>query len=364
MSFYSLPLYSSQLFSEQFLSLGTQGVGLDLPLYYDLTPVSKGVVRVKYGEQYGSAYARRPGFSLDMLQSYNSIGSSRRYSGEFGFTGLTRGDWGFRWTHSQEFDRDTLTSFHVDFPQHQSVYGSGNISKRLGGIRLGMNGSANTTLTGPSSSGTHADMYIETVPVRLKGTPAMASIGANAATGRYRSVGARTYSLSEGLQARLFTPSIRLNGSTSLSNALSVGHIWTNSGASGAQILASVSLMRTLGGSKTLQLGYDFVHQPVSFSEGEHRVSMSLGTFDSRWALYLYNTYMLDSGAMSLIGDAQLSIAPRWRLGISASVQRYLDGSYNDIIFGLARNIGGRDVVLSYSTFNHRIMLDLEATRF
>lgn len=364
LGYYSLSLYSAQLFSDQFLSLGTQGVGLDVPLYYDLSPVSKGLFRVRYGERYGSSYARRPGFAMDVLQSYNSLARTGRYSGEFGFTGLSRGDWGFRWTHSQEFGLDTLTSMHVDFPQHRSVFGSANVSRRLGNLRLGLNGTANTTLTGIASSGTHADVYAETAPVKLKGTPAMYAFGGNVSTTRLRSTSYRNYSLSEGLRARLFTPSIRLDNATTLTNAISVGHLWNNSGSSGMSVIASVSGMRSLGGNRLVQMGYDYVHQPTPSYEGDHRLSLSVGASEARFGAYLYNTVMLDTGALSLIGDLQFTVAPRWRLGLSASVQRYESGSYSDMVVGVARNIGGRDIVLSYSTFNHRIMLDMEATRF
>jgi hypothetical protein len=83
-----------------------------------------------------------------------------------------------------------------------------------------------------------------------------------------------------------------------------------------------------------------------------------------RWGLYVYNTLVLDTGSMSLFGDVYYGIAPRWRLALSATAQRFDSGSYSDVIVGLARSIGGRDVVLSYSTLNHRFTLDLEATRF
>lgn len=364
LAYYSLPLYASQLFSEQFLSVGTQGVGLDLPLYYDLSPVSRGVARVKYGERYGSAYARRPGFAVDVIQAYNSSGTTRRYSGEFGFTGLTRGDWGFRWTHSQEFGPDTLTGLHLDFPQHRSAFGSLNLNQRLGPLRLGLNASANTTLQSPSFSGTHADVYIETTPARLARTPAYWSIGTSATTRRTRSSYSRTYHLSESVQARVFTPSLRLDSATTISNAVSVGHVWTRTGVSGSSMYASTNLSRSLGGSRTLQLGYDFVDQPGQSVEGQHRVSLSTGSYDERWGYYLYNTYLLDTGSLSLVGDVSYGLARSWRVGVSASIQRYREGSYSDFIFTLARSLGGRDLVLSYSTFNHRIMLDLQAARF
>ncbi len=39
-------------------------------------------------------------------------------------------------------------------------------------------------------------------------------------------------------------------------------------------------------------------------------------------------------------------------------------GGYSELIFGLARNIGGRDIVLSYSTYLRKVMLNLEAAHF
>jgi hypothetical protein len=364
LAFYSLSLYSSQLFTDQFLSLGTEGVGVDLPLYYDLTPMSRGLVRVKYGERYGSAYARRPGFALDLLQAYNSAASRSRYMGEFGFTGVNRSDWGFRWSHSQEFGPDTRTGLHLDFPQHKSVFGSGNLGQRIGQLYLGLNATANTTLTGPASSGTQADAYVETMPAKLASTKAYYSLGANVSTSRTKSGEYSSYGFRQGVQARAFTPSIRLDRVTTLSNAVSVGHTWSARGASGASVLASLTAMRSLGGNSALQVGYDYSHSPVNSSEGDHRVSLSLSGGSARWGLYLYNTTVLDAGSVSLVGDVFYELAPRWRLALSASSHSYAAGSYSDIIVGLARNIGGRDVVLSYSTLNHRFMLDLEATRF
>ncbi|NUQ69800.1 MAG: hypothetical protein HUU17_03175 [Chthonomonadales bacterium] len=365
LAYYSLSLYSTQLFTDQLLTLGTEGVGVDLPLYYDLTPVSKGLVRVRYGERYGSAYAIRPGFALDVLQSYAQTPRSGRYSGEYGFTGLTRSDWGFRWTHSQEFGTDTLTSLHFDLPQHRSVFGSGNISHRLGNFRLGLSGSAHTTLTGPTAVGSYASAYLETRPAKIKGTPAMIAVGGTATTTRTSSAASRTYTLSEGLQVRMFTPSIQINRATSLTTALTVGHLWNNTGTSGSTTYATIGATRSLGGSSALNLAYDYVHLPVASVDGSHRVSLSLGTTESRWGLYLYNTYMLDTQALSFIGDLQFTLAPRWRFGISASVQEYVaGGGYSELIFGLARNIGGRDIVLSYSTYLRKVMLNLEAAHF
>ena len=47
-----------------------------MPYYYDMTPGSTGVFRLRHLTREGhSVYATEPGWSLDMTQSYNTIGS-------------------------------------------------------------------------------------------------------------------------------------------------------------------------------------------------------------------------------------------------------------------------------------------------
>src|SRR5207248_2794383 len=118
MAFYSIGLYSTQLFTDQFLSVGSQGFGVDMPYYYDMTPGSTGVFRIRHLTREGhSVYATEPGWSLDMTQSYNSVGGSTHQTGQLGFTGLNRSDWSFRWNHSQEFTPEMRGSMFLDFPQ-------------------------------------------------------------------------------------------------------------------------------------------------------------------------------------------------------------------------------------------------------
>jgi len=366
--FYSLGLFSTQLFTDQLVTIGSQGLGVDIPLYYDMTPSSTGVFRIRHGERTGrSVYATRPGWSLDLLQSYNSVGGGeRRFTGEFGFTGLSRSDWGFRWSHSQEFSPTTRGSLFLDFPQHRSVYLSTNLNRQMGALYMGLNLSANRSLSGFNSSGLQGDVYVETTPRKVGKTGLMYAVGGTATAVRTRALNYTNNSLSQGIHARFYSQPFRLDHSTSLTSYVTIGNLWSNQSNDGLTALASLSATRTFGSSANLQLTYDFTRQPTFLTGGgSHRLSANFfADGGNRWNFYFFSSVMLDAPTASLFSDLSYSFAPRWRFSLSATLQRFASGLYRDFEFGIARSIGGRDLVLSYSTFTHRIFFDIEASRF
>ncbi|MCC6730527.1 MAG: hypothetical protein IT208_14425 [Chthonomonadales bacterium] len=366
LSFYSLSLYSNQLFTDQFLSVGTQGLGVDVPLYYDMTPASVGLLRVRYGEHAGrSIYARRPGWALDLTQAYNSLGTSRRFTGEFGLTGINRSDWGFRWSHNQEFGYDTRTSFYVDMPQHRGIYASSNLNRRLGPLNLGLNLSANRSFSGIHTEGAEGDLYLETTPRKVGRTGYMMAVGANGSVSRTRAGDYRSNAVTQGIQARFYSQPFKLDRSTTLTNYVTVGNVWTNLGRGGRSLVASLTAARSMPGGASLRATYDFARQPTVLTDGgSHRVSLSYYAGDRRWNVYVYSSVMLDAPLSSTMADLGFVFAPRWRLSLTATLQRFSGSSFRDFELGIARTIGGRDLLLSYSTLSHRIFFDIQASRF
>ncbi len=367
MPFYSLPLYSTQLFTDQFVSVGTQGLGIDMPLYYDLSPVSMGVFHVRHGEQSGrGAFATRPGWSMDMIQQYNSSGAARRYTGEMGLTGISRTDWGFRWNHSQEFNTDTRASFALDLPQHREAFLSSNLNRELGPLHLGLNLSGNRSLSGSRSSGSEADAYLETTPRKVGKTGYMMAFGGTASMAHTKYEAFANSIASEGVQTRFFSKPFMLGRATTLTNYVTLGHAWTNQGRSGPSILTSLTMNHTFHGGATLQTTYDYTKSPAAYiNTGSHRLSTNLVmNAGGKWNLYVYNSTLLDANVSTTIGDFNYAIAPRWRMTLSATLQRFTGSQYHDYQLGFARSISGRDFVLSYSTLSHRIFFDMEASRF
>jgi len=366
MPFYSLGLYSNELFTDQFMSVGTQGFGLDVPLYFNLTPSATGIFHIRHGERTGrSVFATRQGWSLDMTHAYSDLGSGSRYTGELGVMGINRADWGVRWSHSQELATDTRGSLFVDFPQHRSLFGSANLSKHFAGLNAGLNLTGSRSVRGFSNSGVSGDVYLETAPRKVGRTGYMYAIGGTAGMQRSKA-GPYVYSaMTQGVQARVFSSPFRLDGKTTLTNYLTVGNLWTTQGNSGVSMLASLTANRTLG-SGALTLTYDFARQPGAFDfGGSHRMSLNMYTgAGSKWRLSLYGNTMLDAPNASLIGDFVYAVAPRWRVSLAASISRFFGGTFRDYEVGLSRSLGGRELVLSYSTYHHRFFFDIEASRF
>ena len=76
--YYELALHSDQLFSDQFISVGTSGLGLSLPLYYNLTPTRFGEVLLQHQQQIGRGYyATDPGWGIDVVQGYPPLPATK-----------------------------------------------------------------------------------------------------------------------------------------------------------------------------------------------------------------------------------------------------------------------------------------------
>jgi hypothetical protein len=338
-----------------------------VPLYYDLSAGSTGIFHVRHGEQSGrSSFATRPGWSLDLVQQYNSNGASRRYTGELGFTGLSRSDWGFRWNHSQEFNSDTRASFNLDLPQHRSVFVSTNLNREMGPLHVGLNLSGNRSLSGYRASGSQADAYIETTPRKLGKSGYMMAYGATASAAHYKNEGFANNVASEGIQTRFFSKPVTLGRGTTVTNYITVGHAWTNQGRSGPSLLSTITANHTFSGGASLQMTYDYNETPAALIDtGKHRLSTTFAmNGGGKWNLFVYNSMLLDARVATTITDFNFAIAPRWRITLAATLQQFAGSQFRDYQFGFARSLGGRDFVLSYSTYSHRIFFDLEASRF
>jgi hypothetical protein len=366
MPYYSLGMYSTQLFTDQFVSVGSQGLGVDVPFYYDLTPGSTGIFYLRHNERSGhNVYATRPGWSLDILQGYNSV-SGARYTGQFGLTGINRSDWGVRLTHSQEFSQDTRGTLFLDLPQHRSIFGSGNLTHQMGPLSLGINLSASHSIRGLDSTSAFGDAYLETLPKKVGKTGYMYALGGTTSYSETHLPSLASSALTEGIHARFYSTPFQLGKGTTLTNFLSVGNQWSSvASASGLNVNTSLVAEKQLKGAN-LHLGYEFNRLPVRiFDTGSHKLSFDMtASHGDRLHATLLASMMLDSPSSTFVGELNYLLAPRWRFSLQASMQRFVLGNYRDIEIGLSRTVLGRDLVVYYSTFSHRFFFDFEASRF
>lgn len=369
--YYELSLYSQELFSDQFLSVGTSGFGLSLPIYYGLSPRSSGIVYLRHQQQLGRGYySTESGWAVDVIQGYNSQGD-KRYEGAFGFTGLTRSDWGFRWNHNVEIGNGTQGSFYFELPHHDSLYSSANFSQQQKHIRIGANFSGGQTFASNRTTTSRSDLFVETQPHRLSGSKTYSyTVGTTLAMGQTSSkeTGISNYhETTENVNLRAFTRPIAIDPRTTFTNSFSVGHTWSDTGGTGVAALASFSLDHTMPGGGTANITYDFVTQPrAAFNAGgNHRVSGTMAFSQSRkLSLSIFGTAYLDANQASVIADMSYRLDKKWRVLGAVTLQRFDADTFNDIEFTIGRQIGARELQVTYSTNRHRFSVDFTATRF
>lgn len=371
--YYEMSLNSQELFSDQFISLGTSGFGLELPLYLSMSPTDKTVLYLRHQQQIGRSYfAQEAGWGVDLLKSYSTLGD-RRAEGVYGFTSLMRGDWGFRWMHSQEVNPKTQSTFYVDLPQHQGILTNINLNQQGKALRWGGTLSAGTAFVSTKDRSYRGDVYVETQPHKLLGMKdylytfqtefLKAGAGSNVAT---ESVALGNES-TQTLRFRTFTHPIPLSKSVNLSQAFSVGHVFTNQGNSGTSQTATFSLDYLIPKAGSLSLVYDYIKQPAGpfTANGNNRLGVNYNLAASkRTQVTVFGSTYLDSAESTAWVDFIYRISPEWRVFLGGTFQTFDGQNFNDLQFTIGRRLGARELQLTYSTYLKRISFDLTATRF
>ncbi len=369
--FYEMGVNDHQLFSDHFLSIGTTGLGLTLPFYYDLSPRTSGEIILQHQQQLGRGYySTDPGWSLDLLEGYNG-GGDNAYQGKYGFTGLTRGNWGFQWTHSQSFGPNTQGALYLDFPNHNGVFGDVNLNSQMKRMSVGLDLSAGESFVAGSSSSVLADAYIESVPHSFKALPGMFySLGTRVNYGVTNSADPLTQaadSSSGEVSLRFFTRPRALDRLTTFSQSYTFAHIWTTGPYSGFKGLIDYSLSHTFHKGGDVSLSYDYISTPLSAldSGGKHRISLSWRLPPvKRFGAELFGTSYLDAPSASFLADMVYRLDNRWRLLFSSTLHTDNISSFRDLEFTIGRRIGARELQLTYSTYSKRFSVDLTSTNW
>ena len=369
--YYELALNSEQLFSDHFISVGTRGLGLDLPFYYNLTPTNSGIIDLHHGQQVGrSFFSTNAGFGVDVMQGYSAQGD-KRFEGAYGFTNLLSGDWDFRWQHSQLFGSNTQTSMYLDFPHHDSFFANTNVSQQTKTLRYGLNVSESQAFTSDQSNTFHNDVYVETQPHRLLNSHDLNYVVSTSySTSRFSShdpLAIPFRDTSEQVSFRAYSRPFKIDTRTNLTSSFSAGQLWDGPTNTGILGLATISLDHTLSGGGAINLTYDFATRPQHILEtgGKHRVSLTYNVTNNKHVqLALFGSTYLDASDSSILADAAYRLNKDWRILTQATIQRAQGQTYKDLEFTLGRRIGARELELTYSTYNKRISFDLTATHF
>lgn len=339
----------------QLLSMSSNGVKMDLPFYYSLTPNSTGAFRLRRNETGGwGYYSDRPSFQLDLQQDYNYGGST---DGSFLLNRITSwNDWGARWTHRTQFANDSQLYSYIDFPSHRSLFGSLNYSRTFSGYTMSVNTRA-SKLTG--RSGTAAtDAYIQTRAKSIFG-------GALSYTFNTRVSADTTMKnrFGSGVGLQLYTRPAKLGFLGNLNTSLQAGQSWGAYG--GPSLMAVTGLSRQLGNAGSIGLDYAYTYANQGSEFDSQRLSLSLGLYPSeKWSCFLNATRGLDDGSISAFGNLSYSFAPTWRFDVLGTYQKFGDYSYPDFQFALGKAIGKQEFSIVWSTAIKRFHFEFSALKF
>lgn len=356
----SVPLYVVSLRGQggtanQMLTYGTDGIRMDLPLYYSLTPTSTGAFRLRRSEPGGwGYYSGRAGWQLDLEQDYNSGGSTE---GGFLLNRITSAsDWGARWTHRKEFDNDSQVYTYVDFPSHRSLFGSMNYSRSLPNYTLSLNGRANKLANTGASLAT--DAYIQSRAKPLLGGALNYSL-----TSRLSADTSVANRLGTGCGLQLFGKPLALRGLGSLNTSLVAGRSW--GGYGGSTLTANAGLYHSIGGAGSFGLNYTYAWGDTGFGYSSHRISGNLNLSPSaKWSMYAYATKGISDRSMSAFGSLNYVFAPTWRFGLLGTYQQFGDYSYPDAELALSKAIGRQEMSVIWSKSQQRFRVEFSALRF
>ena len=395
MMYHVMPINTTQIFGQQLVGVGSSGIYVNVPFYYNVTPHSRGTIYLRNaavsganitntlstGTTFFGNQAARHGMALDLEQSYD-VGRSG--SGLFLVSGITRSEWGAQWNHTQRLDDKTSSYFLVDYPEHRSLYASSNVSREFNGFSLNVSasGSRDPGNGGYSASSMTINTYLQTNPRTLghSGLNYTTDVGidqgslveSSPSTGRVTTPVSTT-----SADVRLFTAPVRLGKRTQFTDSVSVGQAFSDASRRFAPtVAANLGLTRTFRKSDTLALNYSFSYDPLLSQLGtsssglnplqallqsttQHRLTATyFAALAPRLSVSFSGSYGLPLNDRSLFSTASYRINNNWGIGVAASLEHYITDTYQDIEYSVSRRILGRDLTFYYSTRTKKVNFD------
>ena len=394
-AYHVMPMSTDQIFGQQLIGFGSEGVFLNIPYYYNVTPHSKGTIYLRNAAVSGANIANslstgasffgsqgvRHGMALDLEQTYE-VGRSG--SGQFLVNGITRSEWGAQWNHTQRIDPTTTGYVFVDYPAHRSLYASSNVSRQFSGFSLNINasGSRDPGIDGYSAQSYSLNTYIQTNPKAIGHSVFNYSTDLSLQKGMLEEISPDTGRVqtpisNTAIDVRLFTAPLQLDKRTNLTDSLTVGQVWGGQSSHLAPVVsASLGLTRTFRKSDSLTLNYTYRYDPLLSQLGTPSSSLNpleallrsstqqrimatyLTTPLPRLSVAFSGGYGLPLGDRSLFGSARYRINNDWGVGIATSYERYVIDSYRDFEYSISRKVFGRDLAFFYSTKTKKVRFD------
>ncbi len=341
------------------LTYGTDGLRLDLPFYYSLTPNGTGSLRLRHSQPGGWGYYSGPsGWQVDLEQEYNIGGSTE---GMFSLNRITSGDWGARWTQRKQYADDSHLYTYLDFPAHRSLFGSVDYSRPFGDdytLSLYLRGNKLKGSDGNYST----SAYLQSRPRSLIGNAVTYAFTTRLSYDSYSYSDSDKFGSALGLQ--FYGRPMRFGDNSGLSTSLTINREF-GGGFPGTSLNANASYYRSLGRIGQLGLNYTYSFTDKDFGFTGQRISANLSLAPSdKWRAYLYSTFGIGDGSTSAFGELSYTFMPTWRLHLLGTYQKFDGYNYSDMEVALAKALGKQEARLVWSQSRKKMRLEFSALSF
>ncbi len=376
---YVVSLSGGQMGSGQMFSYSSDGLRLDVPFYYSLTPNSTGAVRLRRGDSSGwGYYSDRPGWQLDVQQDYNYAGTTE---GSFMLNRVTSlDDWGARWTNRTQFANNSQLYSYLDFPSHRSLFGSMNYTRGFKSWTMSLNTRASKMFTesnAPMTLGTlGSDLYIQTRSKPILGGAFNYSFSSKLSMS-YRDEKARLdpkditspllrrnrQDFGTGLGIQVYGKPRSVGSLGNLNTSLVAMQNWGM--YAGPSLMANAGLQKMLGQTGSLGLDYSYTFYDQATKYSGHQLSMNVSLYPgSKWSAFANATMGLTDRNLNAFGSLSYQLAPTWRMDVLGSYYRYPGANQTDIQLALAKAIGKQEFSLMWSTLERRLRFEFSPLRY
>lgn len=395
MPFHVMPLTTNQLFGEQIVGYSSEGIFLNIPYYYHVTPDSMGTIYVRNSAAATAGIASglaptfgdtgaRPGLAVDLQQTYTA-GSAG--SGAVILNSLTRSDWGASWNDTQRIDPVTNSYFYIDYPAHRDIYGTSSIRRQLaGGYLLGV--SANETVNPPfdgySSNSSLMNAYVASPGKRIGSTPFTVNTDFTWNQGFINEQSPTVPKIvqpvsTQGADLRFAVPSLHPNKATVVTNSLAIGASHSLlTGQSSYTLQGALGATNHFAHQGTLALNYNYTYDPLLNyvtapspysnylnSPLQQTLSLTGSIVPSKKSVFTVSTnYGLPSQQLTAFAFYNYNVNNEWEFGIDSLFQHTIISSFSTLEISVTRRIFGRSLIFTYGTDTHRIQFNFGAGQF
>ncbi len=357
----SIPLYDMSLQSQEplgqsFLGASSNGLTVDLPIYYSMRPGSVGALHIRRGQMYSSsADGGEKVWSLDLVQNYSKSGKSQ---GEVGVYRANRDDWSVRWNHNITFNKKSSGYLYLDTPSNSAVFANTGYSLRTNSGRLGLSLSGNSEFTGDEARSARGQAFWETKPVNL--TPKLRmTVSPSVSYEWVQMMSIIRQQTLYGTTARFYTNPYRALGFQFIPTG-SIGYRDGNERYRGFTKDATVMAIRDLGRMGALSLVYNYHDSPQSTYTSKQLLSAQLSLMPTKWMnLSVGGSKALDIENDSLVGSLAFKLGDSLLVGADYAGSKYLEDQYDELVMWLGYRLGVRQMNFSWSNKTHTWRFDI-----